>query len=102
MSRLLVLVLALAACDSGPSNWQPLRCPPDPGVQSANIQWVRTADPKATCALLSADTFDRGACIQCLIVDTRANCVLHAAAPQVIDDVILGHEVKHAFGCKHE
>jgi len=92
-----ILALTLAGC----GDWTPMDCSRE--VQTSTITWVRVADPKATCEERGATTLDRGgACISCYEPYAGAtSCVLYAESPAKMSDVILGHEVKHAFGCKH-
>ena len=95
MKLALFLVLFLTAC----GDWTPMDCPDT--VKTATITWERT-DPGTTCEKLGAATLDRGgACISVSIAGDASVATLYAEAPDKMDDMILGHEVKHAFGCKH-
>ena len=102
--RILALCLLLAglliACD----NWMSMDCPKvGEQINTASILWVRSSDPKVACQALGVETLDRGgACIQCTQVAAGAmSCIMHAEDPGAVSDTVLGHEAKHAFGCKH-
>lgn len=66
--------------------------------QISTITWDVVSDPYTTCKELGVDTLVKGgACIS--VADDKAT--IHALAPGQINDEFLGHEIKHAFGCKH-
>lgn len=97
-------MLLLAPTSYG-GNWTSMECPAEPGIAVSTITWQRTADPQVTCAALGAvgTTLDRGgACISCVVVAPSVTvCTVYAEKPGDIDDAVLGHETKHAFGCMH-
>lgn len=83
MKTLFILVASLAGC----ATWQPMDCSefkPD-----VTIHWSVVADPTKYCA-----TWKEGGCgsVGLIIMED----------PAAADEKILGHEVKHAFGCKHK
>ena len=85
----------------GWGNWSAMDCS-EATVKTATITWIITDDPAKACADRGAKTLDRGgACIACVTIDQTASCDLYANTPQEISDEFLGHDVKHAFGCKH-
>ena len=89
----LALILLLTGCAG---NWTQMDCSNPRSVSP--ITWDVTADPYATCKALGVETLVRdGACVS--VAGDKAT--IHAEAPAEIDDQFLGHEVKHAFGCKH-
>ena len=91
--RALLFVLLLTGC----GDWTQMDC--SNTIKTATIVWEHTDDPAATCEKLGAGrTLDRGGA--CISVNGSVS-ILYAEAPAKIDDQILGHEVKHAFGCKH-
>ena len=93
--RLLALLLLLQGCAN---QWMPMDCEQSDAVQTATIHWVRTADPNKTCTSLGSVTMLRGgACIQC----AGSLCTMWAEDPRIVNEMTLGHEVRHAFGCKH-
>lgn len=87
----------------GEADWMGMDCPEgNEQIQTAMIQWERTTDPKAACRTYGVETLDRGgACIRCVKGGGIMSCIMYAEQPGVIADRILGHEVKHAFGCVH-
>ena len=96
--RVLALLLLLQGCAG---QWMPMDCTAA-NVTLASITWVRTDDPYAVCKRFGIPTLERGgACIQCYRVENRSACVLYANDPRTINEIILGHEVREAFGCKH-
>jgi hypothetical protein len=99
--KALALLLVLAGCGDQAS-WERMDCT-GARISRSFIAWQVEADPKVACEALGAETLDRGgACIQCTGGEDGQNfCVLHAPAPGVVGDMVLGHELKHAFGCKH-
>jgi len=93
-----ILLLLVTGCAG---DWTRMDCS-QATVKTATITWERTDDPAVTCAELGASTLKRGgACISVARDGNYATARLYAEGPGEIDDVILGHEVKHAFGCKH-
>lgn len=97
----LVAGAALWAC--GEADWMGMNCPDEANkVRVSTITYQWTDDPKAVCHKLGGETLDRGgACIQCSEFGDSTFCTMYANKPSEAADRILGHEVKHAFGCKH-
>jgi len=97
----LAVAVTLFAC--GEADWMGMDCPEgNDQIQTAMIQWERTTDPKAVCKGQGVETLDRGgACIRCVKGGGIMSCIMYAEQPGVIADRVLGHEVKHAFGCVH-
>lgn len=97
------LAISAGLFSCGEADWMGMDCPEgNDQIQTAMIQWERTTDPKAACRSQGVETLDRGgACIRCVKGGGIMSCVMYAEQPGVIADRILGHEVKHAFGCTH-
>ena len=93
-----LLVLFLSGCGG---NWMKQDC--SDVVSVATIQWRVTPDPRTTCELLSGKaTLDKGgACIYVVRTGDSNAAMMWANHITEVDDTILGHEIKHAFGCKH-
>ena len=77
-------------------------CPAEP-VKVSTITYQWTEDPKEVCRKLGAgETLARGgACLQCNQLGDSTFCTMYANKPAEAADRVLGHEMKHAFGCKH-
>ena len=91
--RALILCFLLVGCSG---NWQRMDCSDTRTVTT--ITWQVTDDAYATCKAMGVETLAKGgACVG--VAGDKAT--IYAASPGQLDDTILGHEVKHAFGCRH-
>lgn len=92
------LALILAGC----STLIAMDCAPMIAPKEANIVWTPTTDPQGDCAKLGATTFAEGGCIYCASHNGKKECHIVMLEPALARDDVAGHELRHAFGCKHQ
>jgi 3-deoxy-D-manno-octulosonate 8-phosphate phosphatase KdsC-like HAD superfamily phosphatase len=95
----IAVTLLMVACGQ---DWMGMVCPEPPTIKTTILTWEITPDPKVRCAELGANTLVRdGACITCSFSSETSVCTVYTTKPSQVEDRIIGHEVKHAFGCRH-
>jgi hypothetical protein len=93
---LITLVGLLSGC-AGFTGIVEMDCPPMTAQRTILLTWVPVDDPVAKCKTMDSVTFADGGCISCL----ENTCMVWMEEPAKARDDVVGHEVKHGFGCKH-